>query len=94
MSEPNDGGPAFPNVHSGIHPEIGWDSGMTLRDYFAAHAPVIPEWYRVAWLDQERVKMKADSRYQMRDSFQSLTEWSFDYADAMLSARKPKGGRK
>ena len=33
----NDGGPAFPNVPS--DPQYSnWDTGMTLRDYFAAAA--------------------------------------------------------
>lgn len=32
----NNGGPAFPtNTHS----------GMSLRSYFAAHAPAVPEWF-------------------------------------------------
>ncbi len=43
MSERDDGGPAFsiaeiPGVSMGA-------DGMSLRDYFAAHAPAIPEWF-------------------------------------------------
>jgi hypothetical protein len=33
----NDGGPAFP--HAAQAPEWNGCAGMTLRDYFAAHAP-------------------------------------------------------
>lgn len=37
MNAPNDGGPAFPFDHQ--NPEGGWiNTGMTLRDYFAAQA--------------------------------------------------------
>jgi hypothetical protein len=56
-AERNDGGPAFPLTT----PAAEWDadnggwrvtgsaiSGMTLRDYFAAHAPEVPEWFKFA----------------------------------------------
>ena len=35
----DDGGPAFPNILPETQVGGGWDSGMTLRDYFIAHAP-------------------------------------------------------
>ena len=39
MSTINDGGPAFPNVPDGAGDRwADWDTGMTLRDYFAAKA--------------------------------------------------------
>ena len=41
MEQMNDGGPAFPG-EQGHTPEHGWNQtwerGMSLRDYFAAHA--------------------------------------------------------
>lgn len=37
MSKIADGGPAFPTC-SDYTPEYGGSQGMTLRDYFAAHA--------------------------------------------------------
>lgn len=45
----NNGGPAFP-CEQGHVPEHGWnqtfDSGMSLRDYFIAHAPAEPQpWF-------------------------------------------------
>ena len=44
MSKINDGGPAFPNVPDGAGDKWSdWDHGMTLRDYFAAHAPTPAE---------------------------------------------------
>ena len=39
MTEQNTGGAAFP-LHSEVRPALDHDwCGMTLRDYFAAHAP-------------------------------------------------------
>lgn len=39
MSTPNDGGPAFPVVRMPLDPETVLNrQGMSLRDYFAAHA--------------------------------------------------------
>lgn len=47
MSEQNNGGPAFPQnletaMMANLNPSNG-ALGMTLRDYFAAHAPAVPE---------------------------------------------------
>lgn len=39
MTTINDGGPAFPHVPDGAGDKWNtWDTGMTLRDYFAAKA--------------------------------------------------------
>lgn len=48
MSDKNTGGPAFPSSNNVIISEddIGDYVGMTLRDYFAAHAPEMPDWFR------------------------------------------------
>jgi hypothetical protein len=49
--------------------------GMSLRDYFAAHAPPPPNW----WMEQCKTLVEAANQ---------LTAWSSVYADAMLEARK------
>lgn len=51
MTTQNDGGPAFPQSHSPNFPNeiVG---GLTLRDYFAAHAPEPPK----AWHGGEKDK--------------------------------------
>jgi hypothetical protein len=47
MSEINDGGPAFPvEVYDFDKDEFVNERGMTLRDYFAAHAPNCPESFK------------------------------------------------
>ena len=68
------GGPAFPQPTNST---LSWD-GMTLRDYFAAHAPECPD----TWL----------SRYPMergwRGEARAIADWRFEYADEMLKARE------
>ena len=64
----NDGGQAFPS-----HPEAfnGSDYGMSLRDYFAANAPPVPDWF---------VKVN-------NSDMEDLITWRWYYADAMLAER-------
>ena len=71
MNEINDGGPAFPHVLRNEYDSA--EKGMTLRDYFAAHAPDVPDDF--GWATGET------------DSWQRRTRWNYHYADAMLRAR-------
>ena len=65
----NDGGPAFPSINETYH-----DSGMTLRDYFAAKAiqafNINPDWDGKGWGD--------------------MAEAAYQQADAMIAAREGK----
>ena len=91
------GGPAFPQPGGDQEPHLGCE-GMSLRDYFAAHAPLMvpadatatsaAQWAACAGIDAPPVN-------------QSQAEWSafwnivesrlrYIYADAMLAARAPK----
>lgn len=81
-----DGGHAFPNITPDMNVDGG--PGMTLRDYFAAHAPPMPEWWHSLWLDREKRKASQDDRYQMRGPVHAMAAWALDYADAMLAARE------
>lgn len=65
MSNTNSGGPAFP------HPHSIYQSGMTLRDYFAAKA-------MQAYLTHEAATNLQES---------TVAEWAYATADAMLRAR-------
>lgn len=85
----NDGGPAFPvdcsyngegklvGVQTGIG--SGWETGMTLRDYFAAKALIaISSLWKgnIGDFDNEAADRTARASYRM--------------ADAMLAARSPQ----
>jgi hypothetical protein len=65
----DDGGTAFPS-HGSMGEVV--QEGMTLRDYFAAHAPPVPDWY---------IKMR-------NSDMEDLIKWRWYYADAMLAERE------
>ena len=79
MSAKPDGGQAFPYVvpqqldgQGGVR-DGGWnESGMSLRDYFAAHAPPRP-------VRHMQGSGKSESEIE--------SNWCFTYADAMLAER-------
>ena len=83
MTERNTGGWAFPRVRylKDEHP-IGIETGMTLRDYFAAKAMqamlTSPEFMVVVTADQA---VGANAR-------ERVSNVAYRYADAMLEARK------
>lgn len=71
------GGPAFP-VHDVVR-HAPYTGGMTLQDYFAAHAPAAPAWwwesYKGIWKDE------------LDKAAEHEAQWRFVYADAMLKQR-------
>jgi len=74
-----DGGPAFPRPASSLSPfkdvfEIASQPGMSLRDYFAAHAL--------------QGFLAADLKCSCNESVSSITSKAYYIADAMLSARE------
>lgn len=85
MTEKNTGGPAFPPMHD---PDTH-QSGMTLRDYFAAHAPSVPNDFDIKCIEavgQTGVDKFEVIRAKERDAEQ-LVRWRWHYADAMIRAR-------
>jgi hypothetical protein len=82
----NDGGPIFPinevsapffdgenlYVAGGMKPQD--NRGISLRDYFAAHAPEMPDWF---------VEI-----HPTRDTFVMQFQWRWHYADAMIVERE------
>ena len=84
----NDGGPAFP-CHTNPLPArlANAPQGMTLRDYFAAHAPSIP----TAIIQQD--PWVGSFAGQHRGHLQCLSTierevwWRYHFADLMLAAR-------
>ena len=87
-----DGGPAFPFV---LHENGAGDPGMSLRDYFAAHAlialigrlgPLIKQEYdgpRPLPIDGPTVSENSGEHLRW-----ALATVAYKYADAMLEARK------
>lgn len=75
MSEKiDDGGPAFPTseLHEGT--TTGGRDGVSMRDFFATHAPPMP----------------GRSGGHPKLVVEALVEWNYQYADAMLRQRKRK----
>lgn len=82
MSEINDGGPAFPTPRY----ERGdmYSLGMTLRDYFAAHAPITYQ-DAIGWLDCHGGEVVGP--WNPETVMAVLVDLRNDYANAMLEAR-------
>lgn len=86
MERINDGGPAFPLPlgNEDIDPSV---SGMTLRDYFAAKA-------MAALIGQTGTEMAdqamIDNGFGNGQVDRLVAKCAYDYADAMLQARKVK----
>ena len=87
----NDGGPAFP-MPSGAEPRVNetthYNEGMTLRDYFAAHAPALP--HDLAELAREEADVDNPNKTHGEKSGVLLgirAHWNYMYADAMIEAR-------
>ncbi len=108
----NDGGPAFPRpasefTGSGTCPDgndpIRAQNGMSLRDYFAAHAPHEPQfWFKpimqskcpeTIWdrgMQYENYPTNEREIQNWRDEYdkQRFIQWPMAWADAMLTARE------
>lgn len=59
--------------------------GMTLRDYFAAHAPISFEAYKAEFMDDGTI---AEEDFCLnREFYEGWTMARYEYADAMLTTR-------
>ena len=89
MTTRDDGGPAFPErrwKNMGVTAE-DWQAmnlpGMTLREYFAAHAPPMPD---SLWGGEPELHDDA-----ARAGYLAVVAmWNYEYADAMLAHREEK----
>lgn len=70
MDPIKDGGPAFPTAMG---------EGMSLRDYFATHAPPPPDWW---------IHSYADRANDLDSVANVIAQWNYAYADAMLRERE------
>ena len=88
MSEINDGGPAFPAIYAQSR------TGMSLRDWFATHAPTASEaeievHYK---LDRGRNPCNDAGKPPIRSRAEIVSYLNYKYADAVLVARTKAGG--
>jgi hypothetical protein len=67
----DNGGPAFPVPATPSDPE-DFDSGMSLRDYFAARA--LPKYLEEFWGEEDGVMHAAEGAYQMADAMLKASE--------------------
>lgn len=87
-----DGGPAFPCVIDSYNDVPAHnEQGMTLRDYFAAHAPEVPAWFKIdGFPKMAGCSVEATRLYELElDAYaeRRAIAWPWHYADAMLAAR-------
>lgn len=75
----DDSGPAFPGSR-----EHNWSDGISVRDYFAAHAPPMDD----DWAGYRRHDW--DKHESPSRELALLAQWRYAYADAMLAARQPQ----
>jgi hypothetical protein len=82
MSEIDDGGPAFSqSCTSDGYPSRDC-SGLTVRDYFAIHAPI---GFRLA--EDFRTKRTGGESFTYEKVFTTLAAMRYSFADAMIAAR-------
>lgn len=107
MAEIADGGPAFAALGVGPAGDVYHQPGMSLRDWFATHCP--PDWLERFWpQSHEELRDAMISRgiipasAKRRSPQNSYTEidvrrlwvaFRYEYADAMLAARKSGEGK-
>ena len=69
--------------------------GMTLRDYFAAHAPEVPEWYPVnkdPFYLAKASNLEDDDLFTDKDDEDRTISWPYYWADEQMKIReKPNG---
>jgi hypothetical protein len=85
MSNTNTGGPAFPCDWDYINSNREAANGMTLRDYFAAHAPITLT-DAVEFLDTYGGEVTGP--WPPQEVLRTLADLRVEYANAMLKARE------
>jgi hypothetical protein len=86
VSKINTGGPAFPHMYNGIHP----DNGMNLRDWFAGQAPEpSKDWIDLHHsIDRSRNPHNDSYKPRIRETIEIIASYKYAYADAMLAERE------
>lgn len=85
-----DGGPAFPVP---INCTLG-ETGMSLRDYFIAHAPAEPTFHFKVKMDRPRPsgegKIDEILDWERDEKINRMKQWPGVWADAMLAEREKR----
>lgn len=95
MSKINDGGLAFPGKRmqqiGTTYAEADYP-GMTLRDWFASHAPEPHADYisMQQHFDRGRNPHNDSHKPKLRSSVEIVAAFKFEFADAMIAAREVK----
>lgn len=76
----DDSGSAFPIQASDLVGSYNPTEGMTLRQYYATHAPESPQWWRESYT--------AILENDLNTVAQHEAQWRFCYADAMIAEGK------
>lgn len=88
MTNKDTGGPAFPSLYTD-GPDVKF-SGMSMRDWFATHAPQPLEADIIRMMGRDR-QANPHNDYEkppIRDRVQIICDLNYEYADAMIEARK------
>lgn len=87
---PNSGGPAFPVLQT--DDTVCLNYGMSLRHYFAAHAPEVPVMFEYRRTQQVVDKGAGEKRMEMvcESDLARIVRWRVQYADQMLAALAEK----
>lgn len=70
--------------------------GMTMRQYYAAHAPAVPDWfragcYRARGYGKDAALYGADFELGVNEELAILCEWRWRYADEMIHKERKDG---
>lgn len=84
----DDGGSAFPvpMVYDGVHVENVNERGLSVRDYFAAHAPVGDLFMSAVVTAMARATQEQDQD-ATEVAAKVVAAWAYIYADALLAER-------
>lgn len=92
-------GPAFPQDRVDMYGTRTTEGGMSMRDWFATHAPETPKWFKhepsepypfipegADEVTSERLRVKR-AAWIARQRLEKFIRWRWFYADMMLAAR-------
>lgn len=97
MNTTNDGGPAFPEIQTAMpneregryHPETYSTGGMSLRDYFAAHAPIeIHSWFNPVLPERPQDEWGATNSGMRFMNYNAAAKWCQEHVECTPTNRQ------